>query len=122
MSIIVDTNVWIDHLHREDAALTSQIESSSVLTHPQVIGELACGSIRRRAHVLEAIGRLPGATVISDAEALELIERRSLHGKGLGFADIHLLGSALAGRHLIWSRDRVLRNTALMLGVLWEGS
>ena len=55
--ILVDTSVWIDHLHTGDERLIDLLDSSQVLAHPFVIGELACGNLRKRTEVL----RLPEA-------------------------------------------------------------
>lgn len=111
--ILVDTSVWIDHLHRSEPMLVEALEREEVLTHPFVIGELACGTIVRRAEVLESLAALPSAIVAADEEVLELIERRRLWGKGLGYADAHLLASALlTGGTQLWTRDRRLHAIA----------
>jgi len=41
--ILVDTSVWIDHFRSGVDALANVLESAKVMTHPFVIGELACG-------------------------------------------------------------------------------
>ena len=46
--ILVDTSVWIDHLHRADRGLTEMLEKNVVATHPSIIGELALGAIEDR--------------------------------------------------------------------------
>jgi predicted nucleic acid-binding protein len=43
------------------------------------------------------LGNLPRVPVASDAEALHLIERRALMGRGIGYIDVHLL-AAVASR------------------------
>ena len=58
--ILIDTSVWIDHFRSTSAALTEVLAAEEVLTHPFVIGELACGMLRQRAEVLRLLGRLPG--------------------------------------------------------------
>ena len=50
--ILVDTSVWVDHLRRGDAGLVALLDRASVLAHPFVIGELACGSIGQRTQVI----------------------------------------------------------------------
>jgi predicted nucleic acid-binding protein len=50
--ILVDTSVWVDHLRRADAGLVALLDRASVLAHPFVIGELACGSIGQRTQVI----------------------------------------------------------------------
>ena len=57
------------------------------------------------------------ALVAEPDEVLGFIERRSLHGKGIGYVDVHLLASAaLAGATRLWSRDKRLRKVAEDLG------
>ncbi|MEO8380211.1 MAG: hypothetical protein ABI779_11160 [Acidobacteriota bacterium] len=34
--ILVDTSVWIDHLHKTTPALAGALEQAEVLTHPSV--------------------------------------------------------------------------------------
>ena len=114
--ILVDTSVWIDHLHKTNDTLVSALEHEQVLVHPFVIGELACGRLSNRSEVLRLLQTLPSATIASDAEALELIERHQLSGKGVGYFDVHLLASVLltAGTQL-WTRDKRLAEIAIRL-------
>lgn len=93
MMVLVDTSVWIDHLRHGNAELSKTLNEGQALTHPFVIGELACGNLRGRADILRLLGELPRAPVATDAEVLEFIERRRLMGRGIGFVDAHLLAS-----------------------------
>ena len=116
--ILVDTSVWVDHLREGIPALAAVLDEGMVLTHPLVLGELACGHLPGRSEVLALLARLPTALQASDAEALELIERHSLMGQGLGYIDVHLLASAaLTAGARIWTRDRRLASVALALGL-----
>jgi hypothetical protein len=104
--ILVDTSVWIDHFRRGNTALVEALEREDVLVHPFVIGEIACGELKKRREILELLAALPSAIVASDEEALELIERRRLMGKGIGYADVHLLASAaLTEGARLWTLD-----------------
>jgi predicted nucleic acid-binding protein len=115
--ILVDTSVWVDHLRRGDAKLVALLESATVLTHPFVIGEIACGGLADRATVLELLQDLPMATVAQSDEVLAFIERCQLHGKGIGYVDVHLLAAvALTPSARLWTRDRRLRTAAQSLG------
>jgi predicted nucleic acid-binding protein len=115
--ILVDTSVWVDHLRRGDPGLVGLLERSAVVMHPFVVGEIACGSLRDRKSLLELLQDLPGAVMATDDEVMHFIERHSLHGKGIGYVDIHLLASvALAGGTMIWTRDQKLRQAAAKLG------
>jgi predicted nucleic acid-binding protein len=107
--ILVDTSVWIDHFRRGNRALVEALEREDVLTHPFVIGEIACGELKRRREILELLAALPSAIVASDDEAMGLIERRRLMGKGLGYVDVHLLASAaLTHGARLWTLDKRL--------------
>ena len=114
--ILVDTSVWVDHLRSGDETLASLLESSRVLMHPFILGELACGNLRRRNQVLTLLGHLPRITVASNEEALLFIERHRLMGKGIGFVDVHLLAAvALECGARLWTRDRRLHAQARRL-------
>jgi predicted nucleic acid-binding protein len=39
--ILVDTSVWIDHLHRTEDTLVALLGQNAVLMHPMILGELA---------------------------------------------------------------------------------
>ncbi|MEO8381611.1 MAG: PIN domain-containing protein [Acidobacteriota bacterium] len=119
--ILVDTSVWVDHLHRGVPAMASLLEDETVLMHPFVIGELACGDIRSRREVLHLLTTLPAAPVASDSEVLTMIERHKLMGRGLGYVDVHLLTSAVLCGCRIWSLDKHLAAVAAGLKVRFDG-
>lgn len=115
--ILVDTSVWVDHLRRGDAGLVALLERSAVVMHPFVVGEIACGSLRDRASILELLQDLPATVVAMPDEVLKFIESHELHGKGIGYVDAHLLASvALTPGARLWTRDARLRRTAELLG------
>ena len=114
--ILVDTSIWIDHLRTGDERLIDLLDSSQILAHTFVIGELACGNLRKRDEVLRLLNDLPQAPVASQEEVLHFIERNRLMGQGIGYIDAHLLAStALADRALIWTRDQRLQKIARKL-------
>lgn len=120
--ILVDTSVWVDHLREGDARLAAALDKGTVCTHPFVLGELACRNLRNRREVLDHLARLPVLPVATHAEALALIERRALMGRGIGYVDVHLLGSVLLdGTARLWTRDRRLHGVAAELGVAHPG-
>jgi hypothetical protein len=107
--ILVDTSVWIDHFRRGNAALVAALEREDVLTHPFVIGELACGTLKKRSEVLDLLAALPPAVSATDEETLQFIERHRLMGKGIGYVDVHLLASvALTEGARLWTLDKRL--------------
>lgn len=118
---LADTSVWVNHLRANDPILERLLEDGQVLMHPMVIGELACGNLPDREYVLGLLKGLPQITVADDEEALFLIERHRLMGRGIGYVDVHLLAAALlAGSVRLWTHDRRLRNAAVDLSIAYE--
>ncbi len=115
--ILVDTSVWVEHLRHGLPHLATLLQKGEVLIHPWVIGDLACGTLRNRSEVLELLQGLPAATVASDAEVLLLIERDRLMGRGIGYADAHLLASARLSHCRLWTQDRRLAAVAQEQGL-----
>jgi len=115
--VIVDTSVCINHVRVGDVRLASQLESGNVLVHPFIVGELACGNLRNRQGILSLIEGLPTPTLAEHEEALQLVEREQLHGRGIGWVDVHLLASARLSRVSLWTLDRRLSEVATSLGV-----
>jgi hypothetical protein len=111
--ILVDANVWIDHLRRPEPALSRLVEASQVLMHQMVIGELACGSFKDRAERLRFWCALPQIDVRTHDDVIDWIESERLGGAGIGFVDAHLLRSVVVnGDAALWTRDRSLRALA----------
>ncbi|MDP3134760.1 MAG: type II toxin-antitoxin system VapC family toxin [Burkholderiaceae bacterium] len=107
--ILLDTSVWIDHLRQGNAQGASVLETGLVLSHPFVIGELACGQLKARAEILGLLAALPQALVAQEQEVLFFIERHSLMGRGIGYIDAHLLtATALTEGARLWTRDKRL--------------
>jgi len=116
--ILVDTSIWIDHLRQTDQHLSFLLNNGHVLTHPAVIGELACGNIKNRKRFLNLISRLPHAKQATDDEVLFFIENNQLMGKGMGYIDAHLLAStALTQSARLFSKDKRLTKSAKALGL-----
>lgn len=112
--ILVDTSVWVDHLRRGcDPQLVALLEGASVIVHPFILGEIACGNLADRKMVLELLQDLPAASVADADEVLAFIERHRLIGKGIGYVDVHLLAAvALTDGASLWTRDKRLRAVA----------
>jgi predicted nucleic acid-binding protein len=115
--ILVDTSVWVDHLRQGIPLLSDLLAAGKVATHPFVIGELACGNMANRAEILRLLSALPTVKVATHEEAIHLAEARRLHGRGIGWIDMHLLASALLSRTSLWTRDRNLHSIARTLGI-----
>lgn len=115
--MLVDTSVWIDHLHRAEPRLVSLLGDDAVVIHEGVIEELALGSIRNRHELLSLLAALRRAPVLRHDELLTLVDSAKLWGRGLGVIDVQLLGAARIAGLTLWTRDRRLRSCAAGLGV-----
>jgi predicted nucleic acid-binding protein len=116
--ILVDTSVWVEHLRLASARLSELLGDGEVLVHPFVLGELALGNLRRRDAFLSDLRDLPRATVASDEEVVDLIDRQTLFGRGIGYVDAHLLAAArLTSGTKLWTHDRRLQAVAAQLGL-----
>ena len=119
--ILVDTSVWIDHLRTGDTQLAYLLERQQVAMHPFVMGEIACGSMKKRASVFELLADLPTAVVADAEEVLGFIERHALYGRGIGYVDAHLVASAaLTEDAKLWTRDKRLLAVAQKLGCAFQ--
>jgi predicted nucleic acid-binding protein len=118
--ILVDTSVWIDHLHDGNPKLESLLDEGDVVCHPFIIGELACGNVRNRTQILAFVRSLPQAGVAGQDEVISLIEAHRLMGMGLGFIDVHLLASARLAGTPLWTRDLQLKKAAERLDVIFQ--
>jgi hypothetical protein len=118
--IIVDSSVWIDHLHAGIPKLGELLLREQALMHPHVLGEIALGSIRDRQQVMAGFLRLPVPFVAKEEHLLHLIDAEELSETGIGYTDAHLLASALLtpGGGL-WTRDKKLHEQAALLGVAY---
>ena len=104
--ILVDTSVWVEHPRSPVSELQDQLRTGQVLTHPMVIGELACGMIRRRREFLSYLGALPIIPELAHERVLEEIETNRLMGRGIGFIDAHLITSVIADAGAaLWTRE-----------------
>lgn len=118
--ILLDTSVWIDHLRRGDAHVVVLLQAGTVLTHPFVIGELACGNLKSRTDILGLLAALPKARAAQDHEALYFIERHALMGQGIGYVDTHVLAAtALTEGARLWTRDKRLDALAQSLDLAY---
>ena len=116
--ILVDTSIWIDHFRSTDEQLAALLMRNEVLGHPFLIGEIALGSVARRADVLRYLNNLPAAVSASHAEVMIFINRHKLANTGLGYVDATLLASAaLTTGSALWARDKNLHAAAVRCGI-----
>ena len=91
--ILVDTSVWINHLRTTDDRLTALLDAGQILGHPFVTGEIALGDLRHRVLRAAMLRRLPQEPSRRIKRCSNLIERRALFGRGIGYVDAHLLAA-----------------------------
>ncbi len=119
MRILVDTNVWIDHLRKSEPVLVDLLERDQVFVHQSVITELALGNIKDRAIFLKALERLMIVRNVDDQGVRYFIQERRLWGRGLSAVDAAILASVVVTPGMsLWTRDKRLRQAARDAGVL----
>ena len=87
--ILVDTSVWIDHLRAGEDRLVTLLDSTQVLCHPFVVGELACGNLRNRGEAL---------TLFGEGRLGRAQERRSPHSRDLTERESTVLEALVQGK------------------------
>jgi len=120
--VLVDTSVWVGHFRNRNLVLETLLQQDQALTHPMVIGELACGTPPApRTQTLGDLGLLPVVQQAGLRETMAFIERESLYGLGCGLIDLVLLASTLItpGASL-WTMDKRLAELARRYGVLYR--
>ncbi|WP_048727185.1 type II toxin-antitoxin system VapC family toxin [Kytococcus sedentarius] len=119
MRVLVDTNVWIDHLRTTEPVLVDLLERDQVCVHQSVLTELALGNLKDRSIFLGALERLIIVRNVDDQGVLHFVEERRLWGRGLSAVDAALLASVVVTPGVsLWTRDKRLRQAARDVGVL----
>lgn len=120
--VLIDTSVWVDHFRHRNEVLAALLDQDVVLTHPMIIGEIACGTPPApRAQTLGDLGLLPASQQAGVHETVAFIEHEALYGTGCGLVDLILLASTLMtpGAKL-WSLDKRLVALAQRFGVAYH--
>lgn len=122
MTVLVDTSVWVDHFRRPNAVLVNLMVLDQVLTHPLVVGELACGTPPEpRLRTLGDMALLLPADQAAPDEVRDFIEREALFGLGCGLIDLTLLASTLITQSAqLWTLDRRLVSLSERFGVCFS--
>ena len=121
MRVLVDTNIWIDHLRKTEPVLVDLLERDQVCVHQSVITELALGVLKNRSFFLKMLERLMIVRNVDDQGVRHLVEERRLWGRGLSAVDAALLASVVVTPGVsLWTRDKRLRQAARDMGVLAE--
>jgi len=119
MRVLVDTNIWIDHLRKTEPVLVDLLERDQVCVHQSVITELALGNLKNRSFFLKMFERLMIVRNVDDQGVRHLVEERRLWDRGLSAVDAALLASVVVTPGVsLWTRDKRLRQAARDVGVL----
>lgn len=122
MMVLVDTSIWVSHFRAGNSHLADLLLKGDVISHPFIIGELACGNLRNRREILSLLQALPSATCAEHEEVLLFIDNHRLMGLGLGYVDIHLLAAALLTTVPLWTNDRTLKEAAIRLQIAYKAA
>jgi predicted nucleic acid-binding protein len=123
VSVLVDTSVWIRFLSNRApyaSELDELLSRDEVSGHEFVYGELLIGDKGGRKELLTNYGRMDRALVIPHSDIVAFVRERKLHGRGVGWIDVHLLASALVGRLKLWTTDPALAALAKELGISYD--
>ncbi len=120
--VLVDTSVWMSHFRKGNLDVSKFLEDGEVVTHPFIIGELACGNLRNRSGILSLVRALPSAIQGEHEEVLQFIDHHQLMGKGICYIDIHLVFSAALSSAALWTLDKKLDAVSSHLGTRYKVS
>ena len=121
--VLVDTSTWIRFLSdREPYAVVLErlLSKEEVCGHELVYGELLIGDRGGRKKFLDAYERMHQVSTVPHSEVVEFVRHRSLHGRGVGWIDVHLLASELVNHVQLWTADPRFAALAVELGVAYE--
>jgi predicted nucleic acid-binding protein len=108
MMVLADTSIWIDHFRNDNAHLRALLLDGTVAVHPFIVGELACGNLKKRDEIISLMITMPQSKRLPDQAVLSFINTRQLYGKGIGWVDAHLLASAVASGMRLHTLDKKL--------------
>jgi predicted nucleic acid-binding protein len=123
MIVLVDTSVWIRFLSNRApyaAELDELLSRDEVSGHDFIYGELLVGDAGGRKQLLADYSQMHHAPVVPHGEVVAFVRDRRLHGRGIGWVDVHLLASALVGRLKVWTTDPRLATVAKELGLAYD--
>jgi predicted nucleic acid-binding protein len=121
--VLVDTSVWIRFVAGRSpyaAELDRLLGLDEVAGHELVYGELLIGDRGGRRKLLAAYERMHQAAVVPHGDVVTFVRDRDLHGRGVGWIDIHLLASTIVGRLQLWTADPRFSVVANEFGVAYE--
>jgi predicted nucleic acid-binding protein len=123
--VLVDTSVWIRFLANRAPyanALDALLGRDEVAGHELIYGELLIGDRGGRAKLLASYEQMHQVATIPHREVVAFVRDRNLHGRGVGWVDVHLLASAIVGRVQLWTVDPRFSAVARDLGVGYDAA
>jgi predicted nucleic acid-binding protein len=118
--VLVDTSVWIRVLGGRQPfvdELDRLLELDEVAGHDLVYGELLIGDRGGRKQLLADYKQMFQSATIPHSEVVTFVEHRRIHGRGIGWIDVHLLASAIVDGLQFWTDDPRLSVVAEEFGV-----
>jgi predicted nucleic acid-binding protein len=118
--VLVDTSVWIRALGGRAPfvdELGRLLELDEVAGHDLIYGELLIGDRGGRKKLLADYKQMFQSATIPHPEIVAFVERRHLHGRGVGWIDVHLLASVIVDGLKLWTDDPRLSTVADELDV-----
>ncbi len=88
------------------------LENGLVACHSFIIGELACGRMKNWNEIINLLNALPSVHLLEHDEIMEFIEVRKIMNHGIGYVDVHILGSAIVSETPLWTLDKSLKKAA----------
>ena len=104
--VLVDTSVWIRFLTGTEpfaTGLDELLARDEVAGHEMVFGELLIGDRGGRVKLLAAYSQMYQAPIVPHGDVAEFVRSRKLHGRGVGWVDVHVLASAVVGDLQLWT-------------------
>lgn len=121
MGVLVDTSVWVDHFQGRNDHLVNLLERDLVMTHPLIVGEIACGTPPNRAKTLADLSALQSVQQASMREVMDFIERNTLYAMGCAIVDLTLITSTLmTPATLLWTLDKRLATVGERMGIFYQ--
>jgi predicted nucleic acid-binding protein len=118
--VLIDTSVWIRFLLGREPfvrELKRLVTAGEAAAHDLVHGELLIGDFGGRKKLLHDYDKLFQAAIIPHRDVVAFVEMRNLHGRGIGWIDVHILASALVSRLKLWTANSRLSVIADEFGV-----
>ena len=120
--ILVDTSVWIRFLANQAPyaeRLEVLLDRGEVTGHELIYGELLIGDRGGRTRLLADYEKMRQAAMIPHADVVAFARAHKLHGRGIGWIDVHLLASAVVDHLRLWTADERFAAVAGEFGVVW---